>query len=226
MANFDQQNQRVNTQHNAGRDIRFSQRNTGFNQRSQHIERQTNVGRDHIRVSNTYNTGTSARTVLARGIVIVVVLLVLGGSAVLAAGPAANTVSGFFTGFFNSITHGNSPKSDLNKMLYGEPQDSLKQFCHNLQSGALQDAYDIYSDHLKSQVTLANFTNKWGDSHVHVRDCTSNITNHYDTSANGTIYMKFFHVSGDPDTNAEYKVTLVSSDGIWKIDSMDGPDPA
>src|SRR5262245_49254131 len=129
MADFDQQNQRVNTQYNAGRDIRFSQRNTGFDQRNQHIERQTNVGRDNIRISNTYNTRTSARAVLARGIVIVVVLLVLGGGAVLAVGPMANALSGFFNGFFNNFTHtgsgpSSSAQSGLDQMLYGEPQDS------------------------------------------------------------------------------------------------------
>jgi hypothetical protein len=105
-------------------------------------------------------------------------------------------------------------------MLYGTPSGALEQFCNHLDSGGMQDAYNVYSSHLKSQISLDQFTDIWTKNPAH--NCTSNISTSSDTSASGLIHTTrtVLKTGGGFETDStDYQVTLVTNNGIWQIDS-------
>lgn len=108
----------------------------------------------------------------------------------------------------------------LKQELYGTPADALKQFCIHLGSGDSQGAYDVYSSHLKSQVSPDQFNTMWGGTDA--GGCTSNITFSSDTSATGMIHTTHSGLANGSfvTTTTDYNVKLVTNDGIWQIDDV------
>lgn len=255
MADYNQQNQRVNRQYNASGDIHYSQRQTNNQQgqsvenqynagrdvnaqrymshdrHDQHIQYQESIGRDKIQVAHVHNNATPASSVLTCGVIIVVVLLLLGAGVYFAYPPLKSLAQHMFStvpqntgatkGIVPQNTGATDPQQGLDSTLYGTPKGSLNRFCQLLQSGDLQGAYDDYSDHLQSQTSLSDFTNMWGQPGEAVTSCLGNIINTSGTSATGTLNIRTETVNhGDTTSSAAYNITLVSSNGIWRIDTM------
>lgn len=178
-----------------------------------------NVGRDkagHDVVHNQYKVDTSGFKSIGRAIALYAVLSILFAAGVV--GGVAWYLSSHPLPGIGSF--GSNPSSDLDQTLYGTPQDALKQFCNHLASGDLQGAYDVYSSHLKSQISLDQFTQTWSGNNA-PEHCISNITTAASSSAQGILSMSKTSLDGsDFSTHTtQYNVSLVSNNGIWQIDS-------
>ncbi len=216
MADFNQQDQKVDRQWNAGRDMNFSYRQVN-NQQGQRVGQQYNAGRD-IHTQRIYNDNApKASTVFVKGIITIVILLLIGGGVALAF-PAVEGFLGKAWHSLSSVTQNNS----LDRTLYGNPKSSLEQFCTHLRSGDVQGAYNDYSAHLQAQISLTDFTNTWNQNGEVVTNCVGQISTESDTSATGKLLISTETINGGVTNNSStYNVTLVSSDGIWRIDAMD-----
>ncbi len=102
--------------------------------------------------------------------------------------------------------------------LTATPAQSLTSFCALIQANGSSYAYtELYSDHLKQQVTPQQFEQQWSYATKPVSSCIGNISSSSDNSATGTITVQDF-----PNNQIEvYSVTLIKDqNGQWKIDSM------
>ena len=210
MSQYNQQNQRVDRQYNAGGDINM-QRHTHYDQR---FQAQEYVGGNKFQV----HTQKSAASVLASGLITIAVLLLIGAG-VYFAFPA---IKGAANGLLSQGSNLFNPANSLDRTLYGTPKSALDQFCNHLRSGDTQGAYDVYTDHLKSQVSADDFANSWNQSGESITQCIDTIINTSNTSATGTLNIATRTIAsgGVTDKSFVYHITMVSGDGIWKIDAM------
>lgn len=98
------------------------------------------------------------------------------------------------------------------------PAGTLTNFCLLVRANGSDYAYNgLYSDKLKSQVSLEQFNQEWGFFNNPVSTCGGTINNSSGTTASGTITAESFNTK----QNEKYNVTLVKDGkGQWKIDSM------
>lgn len=129
----------------------------------------------------------------------------------------------FFPGFFAAITRGSpqpsggaSPTSTA-VIPDGTPIDTLTSFCSLVRANGSDYAWQyLYSDHLKSHVSIADFNQIWSFYSNPLVSCIPTINNSSGSTASGTITTMSFKTN----QTQVYAVTLVEKDSQWQIDSM------
>lgn len=127
----------------------------------------------------------------------------------------------FFTTIFTFISGTLSRFSGINigsvaSLTSSTPDDALNTFCHSIQSGAYQEAYDEYSSNLKAQVSSSEFIDMWSDQNLEA--CTHDTINTSGNQASTTLTTRNFFTH----EARSYNVTLVQeADKSWRIDSLE-----
>lgn len=247
MGDYQQQNQRVRRdQYNADGNINLH--HGGFQQQGQNVGRdqqnvegnfydqrrynnqyryndqrrfEEHIGRDKAGrdINNAYYTannsdGGRGAKHYSRAWVINTILVLLFSSGLIGGG-----VWWFFQHPLHfSLPGSTDPNTTLQQELKGTPDKALENFCHSLQSGDLQGAYDDFSSHLKTTYSQSQFTTDWSNNKF-PHSCTASISTSDAGSASGTLLMTVADSSGFNTSPVTYNVTLVSDNGIWEIDS-------
>jgi hypothetical protein len=98
------------------------------------------------------------------------------------------------------------------------PDQTMQDFCQNLQSDGYTKAYDDYSSNLQKQVSFQQFTRTWtnGTQYYHFDNCAAQAATINGNHATTTLNTHEFY-SGKAQS---YAVTLIKEGNAWKIQTI------
>jgi hypothetical protein len=147
-----------------------------------------------------------AIVLIVLGLIIIASSVICFVSASVVYGTVSNIIGGFTSNF---------PGGSINNPFVSTPDGTLDTFCHSIQSGSYQNAYDQYSSKLKAEVSSVQFTETWSDTHWD--SCThDSVVTSGNTATTRITTHEFF-----TKKITTYNVSLIQEGNNWKIDSID-----
>jgi serine/threonine protein kinase len=143
------------------------------------------------------------------------ILSVIGGSG--STGPSAGNTSGPSSTQVITPPPGQTPTVDPRGAA-----STMDSFCNYLNSGAIQEAYNLTSQNYQSQHSVSDFGNQFNNADISHNGCVHNRP----VASNGSVTVQFsftkLNISDGSSSTSNYTATLIQDpqSGNWEIDNI------